>query len=75
MFWDLLLTNFGVSWVFPFYVRETLLSWHGSFVGKGCKKAWMAASLCIFWIVWCGRNRLVFDNVHTFLQDEIGFTL
>ena len=40
--WDLLLAIFGVSWVFPHTV-ETLLSWHGSFVGKRRKKAWMAA--------------------------------
>ena len=25
---------FDVSWVLPLYVKETLLSWHGSFVGK-----------------------------------------
>ncbi|RVW93977.1 Retrovirus-related Pol polyprotein from transposon RE1 [Vitis vinifera] len=32
--WDLLFTILGVSWVLPCSVKETLLSWHGSFVGK-----------------------------------------
>ena len=25
---------FGVAWVLPFTVKELLLSWYGSFVGK-----------------------------------------
>ena len=25
---------FDVSWVFPLSVKKTLMSWHGSFVGK-----------------------------------------
>ena len=61
--WDLLLAIFGVSWVFPLFVKETLLSWQGSFVGKRRKKAWMAAPLCIFWTLWQERNRLVFEGV------------
>ena len=32
--WQLLLAPFDVSWVFPPTVRETLLGWHGLFVGK-----------------------------------------
>ena len=48
--WELLLVIFGVSWVFPLTVRETLLLYF-----------WMAVPLCICWTIW--RNRLVFDNV------------
>ena len=53
---DLVLAIFGVSWVFLLSTRETLLSWHGSFVGKRRKKAWMSAPLCTFWTIWCERN-------------------
>ena len=58
--WDLLLTLFGVSWVLSSSVRETLLSWHGSFVGKKHRKVWRAAPLYIFWTVWKVRNSLAF---------------
>ena len=60
--WDLLFTLFRVSWVLPSSVRETLLSWHGSFVGKKRKKVWRAAPLYIFWTVWKVRNRLAFND-------------
>ena len=60
--WDLLFTVFGVSWVLPYSVKETLLSWHGSFVGKKRKKVWRAAPLHIFWTVWKARNRLAFKD-------------
>ena len=49
--WDLLLAIVGVKWVFPLSVKETLLSWGGSFMGKKRKKAWMAAPLSIFWSI------------------------
>ena len=46
----------------PSSVRETLLSWHGSFVGKKRKKVWRAAPFYIFWTVWKARNRLAFKD-------------
>ena len=48
MIWELLLAIVGVKWVFPLLVRETILSWGGSFVGKKCKNAWMAVPLSAF---------------------------
>ena len=62
LLWDLLLAIVGVNWVFPLIVREALLSWNGSFVGKKHKKAWMVAPLMIFWTIWRERNNIVFDN-------------
>ena len=46
----------------PSSVRETLLSWHGSFVGKKRKKVWRVAPLYKFWTVWKARNRLAFND-------------
>ena len=57
--WNLLFSLFGVYWIISCSVKETLLGWQGSFVGKTRKKAWQAAPLCIFWTVE-GKE---FDNV------------
>ncbi|RVW17076.1 hypothetical protein CK203_076007 [Vitis vinifera] len=37
--WSLLFSLFGVAWVLSGSVKETLLGWHGAFVGKTRKKA------------------------------------
>ena len=50
--WDLLFSLFRVFWVMQSTVREAMLSWHGSFVGRKRKKVWRAAPLCIFWTIW-----------------------
>ena len=60
--WDLLFTLFSVQWVLPLSVKEVLLGWHDSFVGKKRRKVWRAAPLCLFWMVWKERNRITFDN-------------
>ena len=46
--------------MFPETVKEVLLSWKGSFVGKKKKKIWRSIPLFIFWTVWKERNRLAF---------------
>ncbi|RVX12090.1 hypothetical protein CK203_010660 [Vitis vinifera] len=66
--WDLLFALFGLSWVLPFSVRETLLSWNGYFLGKNRKKVWRAAPLHIFWTVWKERNRLAFKDESLSIQ-------
>ena len=58
---------FGVMWVLPVSARDTLLSWHGSFVGKKHRKAWMAAPL-LFWTVWKERTRIAFVNKDISIQ-------
>ena len=55
-----------MTWVLPFSVREALLGWHGSFVDKKRKKAWMMTPLCLFWVAWKESNRIVFDNEELF---------
>ncbi|KAJ9707665.1 hypothetical protein PVL29_002622 [Vitis rotundifolia] len=66
--WNLLFSLFGVAWVLSGSVKETLLGWHGAFVGKTRKKAWQMAPLCIFWTVWKERNLLAFGNEVLSLQ-------
>ena len=40
LFGNCFFSLFKVSWVLSFLVKETLLGWHGPFVGKVHKKAW-----------------------------------
>ena len=49
-------------------VKETLLGWHGSFVGRKQKKVWRVAHLCLFWTIWKERNRRSFENVELSIQ-------
>ena len=74
--WYLFFNLFGVSWVLPSSVRKTLLSWHGSFVGKNRKKVWRTTPLYIFWTVWKARNRLAFkDDVLSIPRLKYSFVL
>ena len=57
-----------MTWVLSYLVKETLLGWHGPFVGKARKKSWKVAFLCIFWTVWKERNMLAFDNAEFSVQ-------
>ena len=66
--WDLLFSLFGVNWVLPFLVRDTLLGWHAPLKDKKHSKVWWAAPLCLFWMVWKERNRIVFENEVLSLQ-------
>ena len=61
LLWNLFLATVGVQWDFPYSIRGTLLSCHGSFVGKKWRKMWMVAPLCLFWTIWCERNWIAFD--------------
>ena len=60
--WKLFFTLFAVSWVIPSSVRETLLGWNGSFVGKKHRTVWKKGPLCLFWSVWKARNKIVFED-------------
>ena len=46
--WELLFVFFGLMWVLPYSVRDTLLGWRGINLGKKRSKVWMAAPLCLF---------------------------
>ena len=49
-------------WVIPSSIKETLLGWNDSFVGKKCQKVWKAVPLCLFWMVWKERNKIAFKK-------------
>ena len=60
--WGIVLSLFGAQWVFTETVKEAVLSWKGSFVGKKREKIWRSIPLFIFWTVWKERNRLAFGG-------------
>ena len=66
--WPLFLSFFGVSWVFFYSVKETLLGWRGSFVGNKRKVAWQLGPLCLFWVIWKARNTIAFEDGVLFIQ-------
>ena len=73
--WMLLLSLFGVSWVFPFSIKETLLGWKGSFVGKKRKTVWQVRPLCLFWAIWKAKNKIAFeDSVLSIQRLKASFT-
>ena len=37
-------------------------------MGKKQKKIWTTAPSCIFWALWCARNKLAFENEATTAQ-------
>ena len=49
-------------------MKDVLLSWHGSFVGRLKRKVWYAAPFCLFWIVWREWNRRAFENKETLVH-------
>ena len=53
---------FGVSWVFPHSVKETLIGWRGSIMGKKRKVTWLLGPLCLFWVIWKARNSIAFED-------------
>ena len=60
--WTLLLSSFGVSWVFPHSVKETLIGWRGSIMGKKRKVTWLLGPLCWFWVIWKAGNSIAFED-------------
>ena len=67
--WDLLFSLFGVSWVLPASVRDSLLGWEGSLLAKDRRKVWKASPLCIFTSVWKARNGIVLGMRFSLYKD------
>ena len=66
--WVLLFSLFGVQWVLPTTVKDMLLGWNGTFVGKKRKGVWKASPLCLFWTVWKRRNKVAFEEIELSIQ-------
>ena len=66
--WNILFSLFGVHWVFPRSVRQTLEGSRGSFVGKKRKEVWRAGPLCLFWTIWKARNKIAFEDAMLSIQ-------
>ncbi|KAJ9677624.1 hypothetical protein PVL29_022550 [Vitis rotundifolia] len=60
--WTLLLSSFGVVWVFPDSVRNMLLEWKIKGLGKKRSVVWIMAPICLFWCIWGERNRRTFQE-------------
>ena len=50
--WTLLLSSFGLVWVFPALVRNLLLEWKVKGLGKKRRTVWRLAPICPFWCIW-----------------------
>ena len=61
--WAFIFTIFGVYWVPPSSIKDTLAGWKGPPSRKSLKKVWMAAPLCLLWTVWRERNGVVFEDM------------
>ena len=48
--------------MFPYLVKETLLGWKGSSMGKKRNEVWQVGPLCLFWVIWKARNKIAFED-------------
>ena len=53
--WSLVFRSFGISWVLPRLVADTLFGWWNWF-GKHSSSIWNLAPLCLMWCIWRERN-------------------
>ena len=60
--WTLLLTTFGLVWVFMASVRNLLLEWKFRGLGRKKRAVWWLAPICLFWCIWGKRNQRTFED-------------
>lgn len=60
--WILLLTTFGLVWVFPASVKNLFLEWKFKGLGKKKRAIWQLAPICLCWCIWGERNRRIFKD-------------
>ena len=62
--WTLLLSSFGMVWVFPASVRNLLMEWKVQGLEKKRRVVWWLTPICSFWCIWEKQNR-------TFQEEEM----
>ncbi|RVW89271.1 putative ribonuclease H protein [Vitis vinifera] len=60
--WTVVLSSFGVVWVFPNSVRNLLLEWKIKGLEKKRSVVWKMVPICLFWCIWGERNRRMFQE-------------
>ncbi|XP_065620529.1 uncharacterized protein LOC136063704 [Quercus suber] len=61
LLWSLVFRTFGISWVLPRSVADTLFGWWNWF-GKHSSSIWNLAPLCLMWCIWRERNWRTFED-------------
>ena len=62
--WSLVFRSFGIFWVLPRAVADTLFGWW-NWPGKQVSSIWNLAPLCLMWCLWKGRNRRTFEDMES----------
>nr|XP_023907629.1 serine/threonine-protein kinase ATM-like [Quercus suber] len=59
--WRLVFRSFGISWVMPRSVADTLFGWW-NWLGKHSSSIWNLVPLCLMWCIWRERNWRTFED-------------
>ena len=60
--WSLVFRSFGISWVLPRTVADTLFGWWNWF-GKHSSSIWNLVPLWLMWCIWRERNWRTFEGM------------
>ena len=60
--WSLVFRSFGISWVLPRLVVDTLFGWW-DWLWKHSSSIWNLAPLCVMWCLWRERNWRTFEDI------------
>ena len=62
--WNLMFRSFGIVWVLPRSVADTLFSWW-NWLGMHSSSIWNLAPLCVMWCHWRERNWRTFEDMES----------
>ena len=63
--WILVFRSFGIAWVLPRSVADTLFDWW-NWLGKHSSSIWNLAPLCVMWCFQRERNWRTFEHMESF---------